>query len=153
MKPTSLHELLARGAQAGPSGLRVPVDQHFVVPGESQLSYTTLIRLAECERERFFEKEVPLLAQYNQDTIGRALSCEFHAPCKVPGVVELRTTVVKVGSRSFQLRIDLAPISQAIAATVTITLVFYDPQHGKAVAIPADVRAILLSRLAPSQPA
>lgn len=125
MQPTTLENFVAEHKiSLLPNGLRFEVDRRWIVPGEDRVSYTTLVRLAECCREHHWKKDVTSLAP-NLDSILCTLKCRFIMPISPGVVLSICYHVSKVWDDRYLLALDID--SNVRHAKIDMTCVFYDP--------------------------
>ncbi len=123
-----------------PSGMRVLTRNDWTVPGEQQLSWTSLVRLIECCRELQWQRDVASGGAIESTT--RAFEAAFAAPILAGAEVEIRYEVETIGQQSYGLRFRIE-CEGAVSVTARMVLVFLDPSRQQAIRIPDAIRGAL----------
>jgi acyl-CoA thioesterase FadM len=146
MRPVALAELAARADVTElQRGLELTVDPGWVVAGEDRVSYTTLLRLVECCRERHWSQDVaPADTGGSLDSITRSVEAEFMRPLPAASRARITYRVTRCGRTSYALAFEVAEASsREPCAEVRLVCVFYDAAKRAAVMPPPEVSARL----------
>lgn len=149
MTPPTLTGLQAEGGvRLRARGLEIETRPAWVVPGESRLSATTLLRLVECCREHHWQSDiVPAAAGQPVDSITKSINAEFFQPVPVPGTALITYAVTHVRGRGYELRFAALLPAGTLCATVTMVQVFFEPVTSQATTLPPAVHQRLQALL------
>jgi hypothetical protein len=113
------------------NGFRVVAKPEWIVAGEWQLSYTTLVRLVECCREYHVQKDEPWLRwPLGADTTCSSLSARFHRPIYVGSTVDVTYRVVATDEHGYDLDFEVSAASDGSpSATFTVRMAFISRSH------------------------
>src|SRR6266516_3668425 len=117
MDPTSLNDLINEEEVIFiPNGMKVTVKSSWILEDEDHLSYTTIIRLAECCREYHWNRDILSISENKSiDSITRSLSCDFLKPILVGSNISITYQVIKVQKKSYSLRFEVREaVNQAL---------------------------------------
>ena len=83
--------------------------------------------------------------QAGMETVVVNAHCTFFRPLQYPGTIEVRTFAGSPGRSSFEITQEIRRIddSETIYAAGGAKVVWVDPQTGKSVPLPAEIRALI----------
>ena len=132
-------------------GIAMAVPREWIVENESRVSYTGIVRLAECCREYHWQKDIlPLVADGAVDSIARSVTANFSKPIEVGSELVVRYSVCESRRTGYKLRMDLLERgNEAAKAQVFVELAFVHPTLLRPRRAPILVRQWLASQAPP----
>jgi len=151
MDTTSLETILKENPEILllDDGMRLRANPAWVVPNETKLSYTTIIRLIECCREYHWKKDIePQIIDIQLDSTCRFVKCDFFHPINVNEAVDIIYYVNEIRTRSYLLHFLVEDSNRTVTfAEIELILVFWDLQKNEPVIIPENLATVLKSLL------
>lgn len=139
MEETTFRQLLGKeNIVRKEHGFGLKASPDWIVRGEDHLSYTTIIRLAECCREYCWSRLL-LDSAYPPapDVICKSVEADFRRPILAGTEIDLSCVVFNFSDKSFRLSVLFIDAGTgAFYAKVTLLLVFYDPEKKKSIPAP-----------------
>ncbi|MGF1599884.1 MAG: hypothetical protein ACFCVK_23730 [Acidimicrobiales bacterium] len=130
------------GTKVSDVAVAVVVQDEWTVDDERQLSYTSVICLAECVRELHWNRDVEPLVSTALDSTIRNLGSVFSRPMFIGDLIVLSYRITAVGTTSYRMTVELSTGSDRCAA-IDLTSVFVHPERRSRTAPPPEVRARL----------
>jgi len=108
---------------------RVPM--HWILEGENRVSYTALIRMAECCREYHWQKDIKPYVPKSLDSTLKNFEAEFFKPLPLQQDICVLYNVGEVRNKGYSLHIRvLDHFKNDVYAKLAMVCVFYDLQTG-----------------------
>ena len=140
MTPRTIDELARAGAALGDHTVEAVIQPEWTVGDEPQLSYTSMVCLAECLREFHWQRDLDaLIGTAELDATARSMSAEFFRPVLVGSRVVLSYAIADVEPSSYRFACRITSDGQ-LCSTVEVKLVFIRPDHPGRAAAPVDLR-------------
>ncbi len=126
--PRTIAELSrSPGTVLGDNTIDVVIQPDWTVDDEQQLSYTSLVCLAECLREFHWQRDLGTLAGTDEfNAISRSMSAEFLRPVLIGDRVTLSYALSELGPTSYRFICRVAG-DDRVCAVVEVELVFTRP--------------------------
>lgn len=121
-------------------GLKFPILESWVVPGETRVSYTTITQLVECCREYHWQKDIdPLAPPGTLDSITKNLHLEFHQPIPTKSTISIVYRILEVRQRAYRLGFSVSTDNENNLSTAEMVSVFCQPNVADAIRPPKRV--------------